>query len=407
MIEKRVKKSSCCGCAACYNVCPVKCIEMRADSEGFAYPVVAPSRCTDCGLCEAVCPFQATYTLNQHPKAFAAKHRDEGVRLNSSSGGAFTALAGQTIRAGGVVFGAAWDSDWLVSHTYTETLDGLSAFRGSKYLQSRTGESYRQAKTFLDAGREVLYSGTPCQTAGLIRYLKRPYVNLLAVDVVCHGVPSPKVFQARLQEILKGQKADQQSSIEAIQFKSKVAPHCWRNAGFVIKYSDGHLSNKYAEATYQGVYGRGFLSHLYLRPSCHTCVVKGKNYGSDLTLADFWGVERILPDFNDEKGVSLVFVNSGHGKKALDTTAASCLDVKAIEYDDLSKLCSMFTLSVQPHRNRAAFFRDFLAGHYSVKELVDRYATKTFRQKSVSALHQCAHKLGVVHFVRKMRGSSR
>ena len=132
-----------------------------------------------------------------------------------------------------------------------------------------------------------------------------------------------------------------------------------------------------------------------------------KNYGSDLTLADFWGVERILPDFNDEKGVSLVFVNSGHGKKALDTTAASCLDVKAIEYDDLSKLCSMFTLSVQPHRNRAAFFKDFLAGHYSVKELVDRYATKTFRQKSVSALHQCAHKLGVVHFVRKMRGSCR
>ena len=407
MIEKRVKKNSCCGCAACYNVCPVKCIEMRADSEGFLYPFVNTELCIECGLCLQVCPFINPGVRVKDPDAYAAINKDEFIRMNSSSGGAFTALAGQTIRAGGVVFGAAWDSDWLVSHTYTETIDGLSAFRGSKYLQSRTGESYRQAKTFLDAGREVLYSGTPCQTAGLIRYLKRPYVNLLAVDVVCHGVPSPKVFQARLQEILKGQKADQQSSIEAIQFKSKVAPHCWRNAGFVIKYSDGHLSNEYAEATYQGVYGQGFLSNLYLRPSCHTCVVKGKKYGSDLTLADFWGVERVLPDFNNEKGVSLVFVNSGHGKKALDTTAASCLDVKAIEYDDLSKLCSMFTLSVQPHRNRAAFFKDFLAGHYSVKELVDRYATKTFRQKSVSALHQCAHKLGVVHFVRKMRGSCR
>ena len=406
MIEKRVKKSSCCGCAACYNVCPVKCIEMRADSEGFAYPVVAPSRCTDCGLCEAVCPFQATYTLNQHPKAFAAKHRDEGVRLNSSSGGAFTALAGQTIRAGGVVFGAAWDSDWLVSHTYTETLDGLSAFRGSKYLQSRTGESYRQAKTFLDAGREVLYSGTPCQIAGLTRYLNRPYANLLAVDVACHGVPSPKVFQAWLCEILKNQGV-QSSNIKEIAFKSKVTPYHWRNAGFVVEYNDGVSEKKYVESTYQGAYGRGFLADLYLRPSCHACVVKGKEYGSDLTLADFWGVERILPDFNDEKGVSLVFVNSGHGKKALDTTAASCLDVKAIEYDDILRLCPMVARSVQPHRNRAAFFKDFLLGQNAVKELIARYATKTFRQRSAIVLHKCAYKLGVVHLVRKIRGSCR
>jgi hypothetical protein len=136
-------------------------------------------------------------------------------------------------------------------------------------------------------------------------------------------------------------------------------------------------------------------------------VVKGKNYGSDLTLADFWGVERVLPDFNNEKGVSLVFVNSEQGKIALDAAVVNGLDVATVEYDNTRSMCSMFTLSAQPHKNRAAFFKDFLAGHYSVKELVDRYATKTFRQKSVSALHQCAHKLGVVHFVRKMRGSSR
>ena len=406
MIEKRVKKSSCCGCAACYNVCPVKCIEMRADSEGFAYPVVAPSRCTDCGLCEAVCPFQATYTLNQHPKAFAAKHRDEGVRLNSSSGGAFTALAGQTIRAGGVVFGAAWDSDWLVSHTYTETLDGLSAFRGSKYLQSRTGESYRQAKAFLDAGRKVLYSGTPCQIAGLTRYLNRPYANLLAVDVACHGVPSPKVFQAWLCEILKNQGV-QSSNIKEIAFKSKVTPYHWRNAGFVVEYNDGVSEKKYVESTYQGAYGRGFLADLYLRPSCHACVVKGKEYGSDLTLADFWGVERILPDFDDDKGVSLVFVNSGHGRRALDAAVATCLEVATVEYDDILRLCPMVARSVQPHRNRAAFFKDFLLGQNAVKELIARYATKTFRQRSAIVLHKCAYKLGVVHLVRKIRGSCR
>lgn len=402
---KITNKSQCCGCGACVTVCPTRCVSLVSDDEGFGYPVVDSSRCADCGLCGSVCPFLATYTPNHHPQAFAAKHRDEGLRLESSSGGAFTALAEQTIRAGGVVFGAAWDSDWLVSHTYTETIDGLSAFRGSKYLQSRTGESYRQAKTFLDAGREVLYSGTPCQTAGLIRYLKRPYVNLLAVDVVCHGVPSPKVFQARLQEILKGQKADQQSSIEAIQFRSKVAPHCWRNAGFVIKYSDGHLSNKYAEASFQGVYGRGFLSHLYLRPSCHTCVVKGKEYGSDLTLADFWGVERILPDFDDDKGVSLVFVNSGHGRRALDAAVATCLEVATVEYDDILRLCPMVARSVQPHRNRAAFFKDFFVDPSSVKALIARYATKTFRQRSATALHKCARKLGVVQLARKIRGS--
>ena len=136
-------------------------------------------------------------------------------------------------------------------------------------------------------------------------------------------------------------------------------------------------------------------------------MVKGKDYGSDLTLADFWGVERILPDFSDEKGVSLVFANSEHGELALAAAVATCLEVAAVEYDDITRLCPMFIRSAQSHKNRAAFFRDFLAGHYSVKELVDRYATKTFRQKSVSALHQCAHKLGVVHFVRKMRGSCR
>jgi coenzyme F420-reducing hydrogenase beta subunit len=403
---KVTEKSQCCGCGACVTVCPTRCVSLVSDDEGFGYPVVDSSRCADCGLCGSVCPFLATYTPNHHPQAFAAKHRDEGLRLESSSGGAFTALAEQTIRAGGVVFGAAWDSDWLVSHTYTETIDGLSAFRGSKYLQSRPGESYRQAKAFLDAGRKVLYSGTPCQIAGLTRYLNRPYANLLAVDVACHGVPSPKVFQAWLCEILKNQGV-QSSNIKEIAFKSKVTPYHWRNAGFVVEYNDGVSEKKYVESTYQGAYGRGFLADLYLRPSCHACVVKGKEYGSDLTLADFWGVERILPDFDDDKGVSLVFVNSGHGRRALDAAVATCLEVATVEYDDILRLCPMVARSVQPHRNRAAFFKDFLLGQNAVKELIARYATKTFRQRSAIVLHKCAYKLGVVHLVRKIRGSCR
>ena len=195
------EKKDCCGCEACVQRCPQQCIAVREDSEGFLYPVVDEGRCTDCGLCERVCPGLQPGEPREPLKVYAAKNPDEKVRIQSSSGGIFSLLAEQVIRAGGVVFGARFDGRWEVVHDYTEAMEGLEAFRGSKYVQSRTGETYRLAETFLRAGRKVLFCGTPCQIAGLKLFLRKEYENLLTVDFICHGVPSPGIWRKYLQEI--------------------------------------------------------------------------------------------------------------------------------------------------------------------------------------------------------------
>lgn len=184
-------KPSCCGCYACAQKCPQQCITMTPDHEGFAYPVVDKSRCTACGMCEKICPALNLYPPTHPMEVLAAAHKDDRIREASSSGGVFTLLATRVIQSGGVVFGARFDEQWLVVMDYTEQEEGLEAFRGSKYVQCNTGDTFKQAETFLKQGRQVLYTGTPCQIAGLKRYLRKEYENLLAVDFVCHGTPSP------------------------------------------------------------------------------------------------------------------------------------------------------------------------------------------------------------------------
>lgn len=187
-------KQKCCGCSACMQRCPKQCIAMQEDSEGFCYPIVDRNACIACGLCEKVCPMLNPYKARKPLEVHAAINRDEQIRRESSSGGIFTLLAEQTIRKGGVVFGARFDGNWEVRHDWCENIEGLGQFRGSKYVQSRIGACYRQAEIFLKSGRSVLFSGTSCQIAGLHRFLGKSYDNLLSVDVICHGVPSPLVW---------------------------------------------------------------------------------------------------------------------------------------------------------------------------------------------------------------------
>lgn len=193
-------KRDCCGCNSCVQRCPKSCIRMREDDEGFLYPEVDESVCIDCGLCEKVCPVIHQARENRPIVVCAAKNKSEEIRYQSSSGGVFTALANEIIREGGVVFGAGFDENWEVKHDCTETVEGLSAFRGSKYVQSRIGDSFKKAEQFLKIGRTVLFSGTPCQIAGLKRFLRKEYDNLLTVDFICHGVPSPGVWREYLKE---------------------------------------------------------------------------------------------------------------------------------------------------------------------------------------------------------------
>lgn len=311
-------KSQCCGCGACVQRCPKQCIAMREDEEGFLYPLVNTALCIDCGLCEKVCPVLNQGESRSPLHVFAAKNRNEQQRLRSSSGGIFILLAEHVIGQGGVVFGARFDADWEVEHGYAETIEELAPLMRSKYVQSRPGNAYSEAERFLKAGRLVLYAGTSCQIAGLRRFLRKDYDNLFAVDIICHGVPSPGLWRRYLKD-LSGPKVS--SVITEINFREKQpGGYSWKRYGFVVRGDGGEVLT--STAFRQNVFMGAFLSNLTLRPSCYDCPAKAGKSGSDLTIADFWGIAEKYPEFDDDKGVGLVFVHTEKGKKMLSTVNA-------------------------------------------------------------------------------------
>lgn len=362
---KLVDKDKCCGCSACISVCPKGCISMSEDKEGFLYPIVDSVKCIDCGLCEKVCPVLHPLKNEAEPLVYTAINNDESIRMQSSSGGIFTLLAEYVIENGGVVFGACFDRDWNVVHDYTETKEGLVRFRGSKYVQSNVGNSFSQVKIFLDAGREVLFSGTPCQVAGLKNYLRKPYPNLLTVDLVCHGVPSPYVWRKYLQEtVCKAYRIKKNKSavnicdyISDIKFRAKDKG--WKKYSFKIEYKDGRIEiNPFYENPYMNI----FLSNLSLRPSCYVCPAKLNNVQSDITLADFWGVNKIDPNIDDDKGCGLLFLNNKE-KIGLLYSLQCMLFNQSL--DNVSKYNPSILYSVNKPGNRKFFFLVFrMIGFY-------------------------------------------
>ncbi len=361
-----VDKSLCCGCTACASVCPKQCITMQEDEEGFLYPVVNASLCIDCNLCQKVCPELHHMNVRMPLHVYAAKHKDEQVRLASSSGGIFTLLAEKIIDEGGVVFGARFDAIWEVVHDYTETKEGLAVFRGSKYVQSRLEDCYYKVKSFLQQGRKVMFSGTPCQIAGLKNYLRKDDDNLLTVDVVCHGVPSPKVWRMYLNEIIarKSKKnsvlshhSNGKVKIQSIDFRSKSSG--WKRYSFALTLSEAVADGKQntvllSSVFYENPYMQAFLSDLSLRPSCYACPVKAGKSRSDITIADFWGIEDVLPEFDDDIGTSLVLTFSEKGLQVL-----GCLkcDKSEVAYVVALKQNPSMLESVKIPINREFFFR--------------------------------------------------
>lgn len=314
----------CCGCNACVQACPKHCIRMQEDCEGFLYPFVDRESCIDCGLCERVCPVINQNEPQKPVVTLAAVNSDESVRLASSSGGIFTLLAERTIDNGGVVFGAAFDENWDVKHICIDSKSELPKLRGSKYAQSIIGNCYKEAKRHLSAGKEVLFSGTPCQIAGLKRFLHKEYKNLKTVDVVCHGAPSPMVWRMYLDEVSSMYNIAQ---ITDIKFRDKTEG--WKNFSLSIKYKDKEGAEKtFRETLNENVFMRCFLSNLCLRPSCYACPARNGKSGSDITLADLWGAENICPESDDDKGVSLVLLRNkdftlpGFEKKEIEYSKA-------------------------------------------------------------------------------------
>ncbi len=323
-----ISKNKCNGCSACTGICPLNCIEMVPDELGFLYPEINAEICTECGLCKETCSGLKPKTEKAANEAYAVSGVDNKIRETSSSGGVFYLIAKNVLGNGGVVFGAAFENGFYkVKHIAVSESEELIKLQGSKYIQSEIGDSYISAKAFLEQGKTVLFSGTPCQISGLKAFLNKEYQNLYLLEIACHGVPSPAVWEKYLKYIENKHK----SRAKSVNFRDKQKG--WRNYLLKIKMNNEKV---YSNSREKDLYMRGFLHNVFLRPSCFECEHKIKNTEADITLADFWGVEKISANFKDDKGVSLVIISSSKGKHLLEPIkqeikAEKVLADKAIE----------------------------------------------------------------------------
>lgn len=302
-------KSKCSGCHACYSICEKKAITMKEDEKGFRYPIIDRKKCVDCKLCEKVCPILNNQTISNEPIAYACYNKNEKVRLESSSGGIFSLISAEILKKDGVVFGASFNNEFMIEHTCIESIEELYKFRGSKYVQSIIGDTYKKAKEFLKHGKYVLFTGTPCQIEGLLKYLGKDYDNLFTQDIICHGVPSPNVWKKYLT--YRNDK-DGEKPLK-INFRNK--DNGWSSYNLKFKYKD----KEYKENQIKDKYMQAFLRNVCLRDSCYNCSFKKMNRLSDITLADFWGIQRVKPELYDNKGTSLVIINSEKGKELFES----------------------------------------------------------------------------------------
>ncbi|MBQ7380194.1 MAG: Coenzyme F420 hydrogenase/dehydrogenase, beta subunit C-terminal domain [Clostridia bacterium] len=359
----------CSGCGACHAACPVGAIAWERDEEGFSRPRIKKDVCTGCKKCQSTCPVLHHQSIKDAvPKALAAWALDESVRAASSSGGVFSVLATEILMRGGVVFGAGFDQHWHVRHRCVERVEQLSLLRTSKYVQSEVGDCYEKVKTFLEQGRWVYFSGTPCQVQGLRAYLGKEYDRLILQDIVCHGVPSEKVWDAYLAQHHGGANA-----VQNVNFRNKS--NGWKRYSLEIaKEHSAAYVNEHDHDTYM----KAFVRNLSLRPSCYQCVNKTAARACDITLADFWGVEQMHPELDDEKGVSLVLLQSPKGKQLLRDVA----DKISITPTNCAQALQMNPCATRSVPKQRGLRKVFLDGYQKNFDASVRVATKvsTYRK---------------------------
>lgn len=342
------KKDDCCGCSACYNICPQNAITMEGDEKGFAYPVVKQELCINCDLCKKVCPILNQNKIENVPYAYACINKNDKVRKESSSGGVFSMLAEEILKNNGVVFGATFDSNYNVIHTYIDNKNELNKFRGSKYVQSTIGSCYSDVKKFLNQGKYVLFTGTPCQIEGLKKYLVKEYEKLYTQDFICHGVPSPLVWKKYLEF---RQKKINKKPVN-IYFRNK--DDGWKEFNMKFEYVDF----QYKENLKKDPYLQAFLKNTSLRDSCYNCKFKKINRMSDITLGDFLGVEKVLPEMYDNIGTSLVIINSRKGEELFRNIKEN-IECKAVEdVNEAIKYNPSMIYSSKIDKNRKKFFEN-------------------------------------------------
>lgn len=370
-------KETCTGCAACASTCPKDCIIMVEDKEGFLQPIINKKACIKCHKCERTCPIlnREIIQREEETKAYAAINKDETIRAKSSSGGVFHALAKWTIERGGVVFGACFDENWEVMHDCSETLEGIIPFMGSKYVQSRIGDTFKQAKIFLEQDRWVLFSGTPCQLGGLRAFLGKEYEKLIQVDVICYGVPSPKIWRGYMKDYER-----KYGCVSHITFRDKT--NGWNRFKCVIttKESEGEKENGFM---------KGFFANYYLRRSCYDCKFRLLHRNSDITIADYWGVDVYCKELFDNKGTSIVFTYSSKGDRVMAELEELFLLPQSI--DNAKEYNPCLDLKNQKSTKRNRFY--WLSRFYSFDNVMLRIEKDSFyvraRRKIIKWLNLC------------------
>ncbi len=355
-MELYLNKNECYGCGACENACVAGALKMQADEEGFLYPHINTALCINCGKCQKVCQIHNLKPrIVREPLVFAAKNKDEKTRMRSTSGGMFFAFATEVIKNGGAVYGVAHDKEFNVLHERTENLADCQKFQDSKYAQSKTNDVFFKVKEDLLSEKEVLFTGTPCQIAGLVTFLGTlaENQNLILCEIICHGAPSPLMWKEHISFIEKERK----SKIVAYKHRSKAAGWHGHNEHFFLENGKNEYKSKLSQ-NHKDL----FYAHLTIRPSCYRCAYTGFPRMADISIADYWGIELCMQDFDDNKGTSLLILNTAKAETFFDRVK-NALDLRESNLQDAFR--DNHKHPAKMNINRENFWIDYYEKGYS------------------------------------------
>lgn len=383
-------KSNCCGCSACYSACPANSISMMPDEKGFLCPVINQEKCINCGLCEKVCVglhFE-NYNSDEVFKTYAVQNADRDVLLDSTSGGLFSAIASKVVANGGVVFGGIIDSSLKVYHVSGRTTDELKKFRGSKYVQSDVKDTYKEAKMELEQGKQVLYSGTPCQIAGLKNYLQKEYSNLFSIDVVCHAVPSPLLFSKYIEY-----KQSRYKDIRCFRFRDKERGYDYSTLSFHYTAKNGK-EKIYRKGSEIDEWMRLFLGNDSSRLSCTKCKYQKKEAFSDLTIADLFDPQKYSMKLTSKCGYTRTYVNSQKGLQLIQSISDMCkvceIDLPRVDRGEATK----------SKNNLEEYWADF--AKLNTDEFFHKYYPIGIKQIILSTARVAMYKIGIYSLVKRL-----
>ena len=386
-------KVTCCGCWACENICPKHCVVMKEDNEGFRYPEVDVEVCIECGLCEAVCPILHK-PIKEHEETigYVIQHKDNNIRRDSTSGGFFSAISDYVLNQNGYVFGAIYNKKMEVVHYGTNKKEEIQLFSGSKYVQSKIGHTYQEAKKLLQTGCLVCFSGTPCQIAGLKNYLKKDYANLITVDLVCRGNPSPLLFRKYLE-------------YQQIKYKNKVTGVKFRDKYYGYNYSTMTLD--FEDERIQYHYGmeadlmlKFFFKGLCSKPACHQCVFKSIERVSDFTIFDCWNA-KFYNKIMDKAGATHVFIHSQKGFDYFEYLKSYFVYQKSNVQKVVEQDGCMMLQSAIPSTRRADFFRDL--NNLPFDRLQAKYFPLTLMRKIIIKMKPFFYHIGIFSIYMKLK----